>query len=90
MLQGLRVHLVREGIDVFTVCPGFVRTPLTDKNDFPMPMRIEVDDAARIIVAGIAARKAEINFPTLFSWIYKILSYLPSGMYTRLMLKTVR
>jgi short-subunit dehydrogenase len=90
MLQALRIHLVHEKIDVFTVCPGFVRTPLTDKNDFPMPMRIEVEDAARIIVDGIARRKPEIDFPRVFSLIYKLLSYLPSGLYTRLMLKTVR
>ena len=90
MLQALRIHLVQENIDVFTVCPGFVRTPLTDKNDFPMPMRVEVDDAAKIIVNGIAKKKAEIHFPKVFSWTYKLLSYLPSGLYTRLMLNTVR
>jgi NADP-dependent 3-hydroxy acid dehydrogenase YdfG len=90
MLQGLRIHLIRENIDVFTVCPGFVRTPLTDKNDFPMPLRIEADEAAKIIADGIAKRKPEIHFPKAFSIPYKILSYLPSGLYTRLMLKTVR
>jgi NAD(P)-dependent dehydrogenase (short-subunit alcohol dehydrogenase family) len=90
MMQGLRVHLVRDNINVFTVCPGFVRTPLTDKNDFPMPMRIEVDVAAKIIVDGIQKGKAEINFPKLFSWMYKFLSYLPASIYTRLMLNTVR
>ena len=61
-----------------------------DKNDFPMPMRIEVDDAAKIIVDGIEKGKAEIHFPKLFSWTYKLLSYLPSGLYTRLMLNTVK
>ena len=90
MLQGLRIHLKQENIDVFTVCPGFVRTPLTDKNDFPMPMRIEVDEAAKIIVNGIAKRTPEIHFPKAFSWTYKLLSFLPSGLYTRLMLNTVR
>ena len=90
MMQALRIHLVQDKIDVFTVCPGFVRTPLTDKNDFPMPMRIEVGEAAKIIVDGIEKGKAEIHFPKLFSWTYKLLSYLPSGLYTRLMLSTVR
>lgn len=90
MLQALRIHLVQEKIHVFTVCPGFVRTPLTDKNDFPMPMRIEADEAARIIADGIARRKQEISFPKAFSITYKLLSYLPSQLYTRLMLKTVR
>jgi NAD(P)-dependent dehydrogenase (short-subunit alcohol dehydrogenase family) len=90
MLQALRIHLAPEHIHVFTVCPGFVRTPLTDKNDFPMPLRIEADEAARIIVNGIARRKQEIHFPKAFSIPYKLLSFLPSRLYTRLMLKTVR
>jgi short-subunit dehydrogenase len=90
MLQALRIHLFQENIHVFTVCPGFVRTPLTDKNDFPMPLRIEADEAARIIVDGIARRKQEIHFPKAFSIPYKLLSFLPSRLYTRLMLKTVR
>ncbi len=90
MLQALRIHLFQENIHVFTVCPGFVRTPLTDKNDFPMPLRIEADEAARIIVNGIARYKQEIDFPRAFSIPYKLLSFLPSRLYTRLMLNTVR
>ena len=90
MLQGLRIHLAKENIDVFTVCPGFVRTPLTDKNDFPMPLRIESDQAAKLIADGIARRKAEIHFPKTFSLTYKLLSYLPAGVYSRLMQSTVK
>ncbi len=90
MLQALRVHLVHQNIQVFTVCPGFVRTPLTDKNDFPMPLRIEADEAARIIADGIAKRKQEISFPKSFSILYKLIASLPSAVYTRLLLNTVR
>ena len=90
MLQGLRINLAQESIDVFTVCPGFVKTPLTDKNDFPMPMLMGAEDAAKIIVDGISTHKAEIHFPRKFSIPYKILASLPAALYTRLMLKTVR
>lgn len=90
MLQALRVHLVHKNIHVFTVCPGFVRTPLTDKNDFPMPLCIEAEEAAKIIVDGIAKRKSEIHFPKAFSIPYKIIASLPSVLYTKLMLNTVR
>jgi len=90
MLQALRVHLVHQGIQVFSVCPGFVRTPLTDKNDFPMPMRIEAEEAARIIANGIAKRKAEITFPKIFSVFYKLIAALPASLYTRLLINTVR
>jgi len=90
MMQALRVNLIQDNIRVFTVCPGFVKTPLTDKNDFPMPMRIDADVAARLIVRGIEKGTDEIHFPKLFSWAYKLLSHLPSKVYTRLMLATVR
>lgn len=87
MLQGLRIDLRAEGIAVSTVCPGFVRTPMTDHARFPMPFLVEVDVAARTIVDGIAKRPEEIHFPTLFSWIMKALTSLPCGAYTRIMSK---
>ena len=90
MLQALRISLVQEGIDVFTVCPGFVKTPLTDKNDFPMPLMIDANKAAKIIATGITKRKAEIHFPKIFSIPYKILATLPAELYTKLMYLTVR
>ena len=43
LLQALRIDLLAEKIDVSIICPGFVKTPLTDLNDFPMPMRITSD-----------------------------------------------
>ena len=90
MLQGLRIHLLPERIPVCVVCPGFVRTPLTDKNDFPMPLRIEPQEAARHIVAGMAREREEIHFPKVFSLTYKLLSSLPSALYTRIMSATAR
>jgi short-subunit dehydrogenase len=90
MLQALGAHVRHEGIAVSTVCPGFVRTPLTDKNDFPMPMRIEANDAAKRVADGIARRQAEIHFPKAFSLLYKLLAALPAGLYTRIMSNTVR
>ncbi len=85
MLEGLRIHLAADKIDVSVVCPGFVRTPLTDKNDFPMPLRIEPEAAAKHIVRGIARKTEEIHFPKAFSLTYKLLAALPSALYTRLM-----
>jgi len=90
MMQALAIHLRPRGIAVSVVCPGFVRTPLTDRNDFPMPMRIEPAVAARRIVDGIARRKVEIHFPKPFTLPLKLLSMLPAGIYTRLMASTVR
>jgi short-subunit dehydrogenase len=63
MLESLRIDLRPHGIEVITVCPGFVRTELTAKNTFPMPFMLEADDAARRICNGIEKGKAEIVFP---------------------------
>ncbi|MBN1379372.1 MAG: SDR family NAD(P)-dependent oxidoreductase [Gammaproteobacteria bacterium] len=89
MFEGLRISLIPENIAVSIVCPGFVKTPLTDKNDFPMPMRIEAKKAAAIIANGVAAKTEEIHFPKFFSLSYKFLSSLPSSWYTRLINKMV-
>ena len=51
-LEGLRIHLRDTGIAVTTLCPGFVRTPMTAVNEFHMPWLLEADEAARRIVAG--------------------------------------
>jgi len=90
LLQSLRLDLAPERIPVSIVCPGFVRTPLTDVNDFPMPFRIEVEDAARRIADGIAAQKQEIHFPKRFSIPCKLLAMLPGFLYNRLAGQLVR
>ncbi len=84
MLETLRIELVRENIDVSLVCPGFVKTPLTDRNDFPMPFRISTEEASRVIRQGIAARKKEIHFPKRFTLLLKIMAVLPTALWLRL------
>lgn len=77
MLETLRIDLAREGILVSLVSPGFVKTPLTDRNDFTMPMRIGVEQASEEIRNGIAKRQLEIHFPRRFTLLLKCLSLLP-------------
>ncbi len=83
-LQALRVDLLPQGIEVSIICPGFVKTPLTDLNDFPMPMQINVETAARAIRKGMERRAHEIRFPTLFALMLRTLAVLPSRLRTRL------
>ncbi|MBQ4833425.1 SDR family NAD(P)-dependent oxidoreductase [Pseudoalteromonas sp. MMG010] len=64
-------------IDVSLVHPGFVNTPLTDKNDFSMPMAINATKAADYIIKGVAKRRKEIHFPRRFTFILKLLTLLP-------------
>lgn len=84
MIETLRITLKKEGIAVSLVAPGFVQTPLTDRNDFPMPMRITVAEASRAIRRGIARGDREIHFPKRFTFLLKALSLLPRGVWARL------
>ena len=79
--ESLKVELEPKNIDVKVICPGFVKTPLTDKNDFPMPMIIEAEDAAIAIKKGLCSRAFEIHFPKRFTYIMKFLHILPHWLY---------
>ena len=79
--ESLKVELEPKNIDVKVICPGFVKTPLTDKNDFPMPMIIEAEDSAIAIKKGLCSRAFEIHFPKRFTYIMKLLHILPHWLY---------
>jgi short-subunit dehydrogenase len=61
--EGLRGWLAADGVQVSVVCPGFVRTRMTENNAYPMPFIIDADKAARIIRLGLKRDKARIAFP---------------------------
>ncbi|GGC71746.1 SDR family NAD(P)-dependent oxidoreductase [Marinobacter halophilus] len=82
--HALRADLAAEGIDVVVVSPGFVKTPLTDRNDFPMPFIISSEDAATRIRIGLEKGKSEIAFPRRFTWTLKALGALPQGFVDRM------
>ena len=84
-LQSVRFHLERESIAVTVVNPGFVRTPLTDKNDFHMPCLIEADDAARRIRRALSRGKRDIAFPAPFSWFIGLCRIIPMPLYSVIM-----
>lgn len=68
---------VSEDLDIKLINPGFVRTPMTDKNKFEMPFRIEPEVAAKAIADGLLKRRFEIHFPKVFTFTLKALSALP-------------
>lgn len=77
LLEGLRAALRPQDVRVTTVCPGFVRTPMTEANDFPMPFIVDVEDAAAAIADGLEARRTEIVFPLQMAAVMKVARVLP-------------
>jgi short-subunit dehydrogenase len=75
--EGLRGLLAPNGIGVSVVCPGFVRTPMSDGNPYPMPMLMEADKAAAIIVKGLARNRGRIAFPWPLTWLVYAITALP-------------
>lgn len=80
----LRADLAREGIDVVLVSPGFVKTPLTDRNDFPMPFLISAEQAANRIMTGLTKGRNTIAFPKRFTWMLRLMSSLPQPLIDRM------
>lgn len=82
--ETLYLDLNPEGLGVYLIMPGFVKTPLTDRNDFHMPHLISAEEAAREIVAGLSTGRFEIHFPRAFTRQLKLLRLLPYRLYFRL------
>ncbi len=81
MAESLKFDLDRVGVTMTVVNPGFVKTPMTATNKFPMPFLLEVDDAAERIVRGLASGRFEVTFPWQLAWPLKLLQILPSRLF---------
>ena len=81
LAETLYLDLAPKGLGVHLICPGFVETPLTAKNQFAMPALIPAAEAAREIVAGLARGEFEIHFPKRFTRVVKFLRLLPYRWY---------
>ncbi len=79
--ETLYLDLAPKGVAVHLINPGFVKTPLTDLNEFKMPALIEAGEAAREILTGIEAGAFEIHFPKRFTRVLKALNLLPYRAY---------
>ncbi len=87
LLESLRIELKPYNIKVITVKPGFVKTPMTDKNEFHMPFLMDVDKAAKIIIDGIKKEKLIIQFPFPTVIGSKIVKFIPDCLFDYLMSK---
>ncbi len=84
LAECLRPELDAAGVTLQVVNPGFVATPMTRSNNFPMPHLMSADAAAQAIVAGISSRRFEIRFPSPLVVRLRLLRALPYGVFFRL------
>lgn len=87
LARSLRIDLAPHNIKLSLIRPGFVDTPLTRKNTFPMPGRISAAKASQIIRHGLARGCNEISFPWAFATAMGLLSLLPNNLWFRLAVK---
>ena len=85
LCEALRPELEAQGIKLQVINPGFVKTPMTSVNTFPMPFLVELDDAVAAIMRGLKSGKFEIAFPWQLVTLLKVLRVLPYGLYFWLM-----
>jgi short-subunit dehydrogenase len=87
LLESLRIELAPKGVVVTTIHPGFVKTPLTESNRFPMPFLVELPDAARRIHRAVRAQKREYSFPWQLSRVVRTGRVMPDALYDRMVAK---
>ena len=81
LAESMHADLRNTGVRVQLVNPGFIRTRLTDKNDFKMPFIMDPEPAAHEFVEHMMADAFSKNFPTLFSWVFRLAQFLPDWLY---------
>ena len=84
-LESLRVELGGCGLKVITICPGYIKTPMTDVNPYPMPFILEVDDAAQRIAKIINRGCAFSVVPWQMGLVGRVMKWLPNWLYDYLL-----
>ena len=89
--ESLYFDLKRNNVRVSLVSPGFIKTPMTDQNDFPMPMIKSPEFAAEQMFKGLTkGRSFEIHFPKTFTSLMKVLKVIPNGLYFKVVEKGMK
>jgi len=89
-LESLRVELHGTGVKVVTICPGYIRTPMTAINPYPMPFMMEAGDAAKRMVKAIDRQSAFIVLPWQMNLVGYMLKVLPPWIFDRLFVNAPR
>ena len=89
--ESLYFDMKRSNVRVSVIHPGFIKTPMTDQNNFPMPMIKSPEFAANEIFKGLTKSNAfEIHFPKGFTFIMKILQIMPNWLYFKILKKGMK
>lgn len=88
--ESLRGDWGPRGIKINVICPGFVRSRITAKNDFKMPLLMEAGKAAKIMLSGLARDVPRIAFPRRMYWLVRLLAALPQRLLDAVLAKTPR
>ncbi len=84
LAESMYADLRGSGIDVQLANPGFIKTRLTEKNEFKMPFIMEPEDAAREMFELMNTNDFKKSFPRVFSWVFRLSQFMPDWMYYRL------
>lgn len=85
MAESLKFDLDKIGVRIQVINPGFVDTPATEDNAFTMPALLQPEDASKRIAKGLKSGSFEITFPRRFTYVLKLLQFLPYPAYFALM-----
>jgi len=84
LAESMYADLRKTGVDVQVVNPGFIKTQLTDKNDFAMPFIMETEEAASEYFEHMNDHTFKKSFPMMFSWVFRLSQFLPDWAYFRI------
>ncbi|MEO1639647.1 MAG: SDR family NAD(P)-dependent oxidoreductase [Pseudomonadota bacterium] len=84
LAESMQADLRTSPINVQVINPGFIKTRLTDKNDFNMPFIMSAEDAAKEVFEHMNTDTFKKSFPMLFSWVFRLSQFMPDWMYYRL------
>jgi len=80
-LESLRVELTKTGVSVTTICPGYIRTPMTDMNTYPMPFMMKADIAAAKMAGFIERRRRYVILPWQMALVGRFMKLLPAWVW---------
>jgi short-subunit dehydrogenase len=80
-LESLRVEMAKTGVSVTTICPGYIKTPMTDVNTYPMPFMMEADDAAAKMARVIEQKRRYVILPWQMALVGRLMKLLPAWVW---------